>query len=102
MLSKKSPWRSCRIEMRNNRILRFGLLSQCCASRADLESILPEEGSKIVFRQHRSKAERLEASISSRCASHSGHNRCEARIVAALASPPDQRARALGAGGHGR
>jgi hypothetical protein len=26
----------------------------------------------------------------------------EARIVAALASPPDERARALGAGGHGR
>ena len=32
MLSKKSPLRSCRIEMRNNRTLRVGLLNQCCAS----------------------------------------------------------------------
>jgi hypothetical protein len=38
---------------RYNRILGIDLLNQCCASRADLESIFPGETRKIFFRQHR-------------------------------------------------
>src|SRR5262245_17883706 len=54
ILSKKSPRRSCRIEMRNNRITRHDLLNQCCVSRIVLESILLGDARKIFFRQHRS------------------------------------------------
>src|SRR5262245_45214796 len=53
MLSKKSPRRSCRIEIRNNRIMRADVLNQSCVSEHDLESILLGRGRKIFFRQHR-------------------------------------------------
>jgi hypothetical protein len=41
---------------RNNRIVEVCLLNQCCASEADLESILLREARKIFFQQHRPRA----------------------------------------------
>src|SRR5262245_36380446 len=57
MLSKKSPQTSCRIRIRNDRIGANGFLNQRCALAPDLESILRARMSKIVFRQHRPKAD---------------------------------------------
>jgi hypothetical protein len=48
---QKSPWRSCRIKIRNNRIGPNGLLNQRCALTPDLESILRAQMGKIVL-QH--------------------------------------------------
>jgi hypothetical protein len=48
---QKSPWRSCRIKIRNNRIGANGFLNQCCALMPDLESILHARTDKIVL-QH--------------------------------------------------
>ena len=56
MLSKKSPRSSCGIETRNDRLARSDLLNRCCASGADLDSILLGGTDKIVFRQHRSNS----------------------------------------------
>src|SRR5215208_3498588 len=64
MLSKKSPRGSCGIGKRNNRIGRTGSLNQRCALAPDLESILRGRTRKILFRQHRSFAERLSARTS--------------------------------------
>src|SRR5713226_4940655 len=50
---QKSPWRSCRIRIGNNRIGANGFLNQRCALAPDLESILRARVSKIVFQQHR-------------------------------------------------
>jgi hypothetical protein len=56
MLSKKSPKRSCRIELRNNRLRQLDLLNQCCVSEGDLESFFLGETPKFFFRQYRSIA----------------------------------------------
>ena len=48
---QKSPWRSCRIKIRNNRIRANGFLNQRCALTPDLESILHARTGKIVL-QH--------------------------------------------------
>jgi hypothetical protein len=48
---QKSPWRSCRIKIRNNRIGANGFLNQRCALTPDLESILRARTGKIVL-QH--------------------------------------------------
>src|SRR6266851_5884419 len=48
---QKSPWRSCRIKIRNNRIGANGFLNQRCALTPDLESILRTQTGKILL-QH--------------------------------------------------
>src|SRR5437899_2577808 len=49
ILLQKSPQRSCRIEMRNNRIGANGFLNQRCASAPYLESILRARMRKILL-----------------------------------------------------
>jgi dihydrodipicolinate reductase len=49
ILLKKSPQKSCKIEMRNNRIRQVEFLNQCCAPEASLESILLGRARKIFF-----------------------------------------------------
>src|SRR5436305_11762315 len=51
ILLQKSPRRSCRIKMRNNRIGVNGFLNQPCALIPDLESIMRARMRKIVL-QH--------------------------------------------------
>src|SRR5438477_12958995 len=51
ILLQKSPRRSCRIKMRNNRIGVNGFLNQPCTLIPDLESILRTRMRKIVL-QH--------------------------------------------------
>jgi hypothetical protein len=58
MLSKKSPQRNCEIRIRNERIQVMEFLNQDCALAPDLESMLPRDPRKILFRQHRSIASR--------------------------------------------
>jgi hypothetical protein len=53
MLSKKSPQRSCEIEMRNDRIAQVKFVNQCCPFETDLESILLAGSRKNLFRQYR-------------------------------------------------
>src|SRR5881396_1602798 len=53
---QKSPWRSCRIKIRNNRIGANGFLNQRCALTPDLESILRTQTGKILLQQNRHKA----------------------------------------------
>src|SRR5262245_53079154 len=53
MLSKKSPRRNCRIEMRTNRIICVEPLNQCCVPEPDLKSILLGGARNFFFRQHR-------------------------------------------------
>src|SRR6266446_6019718 len=48
---QKSPWRSCKIKIRNYRIGANGFLNQRCALTPDLESILRTQTDKIVL-QH--------------------------------------------------
>src|SRR2546429_7187049 len=48
---QKSPWRSCKIKICNNRIGANGFLNQRCALTPDLESILRAWTGKIVL-QH--------------------------------------------------
>src|SRR4029450_5866430 len=50
---QKSPWRSCRIKIRNNRIGANGFLNQRCALTPDLESILRARTGKIVLQHNR-------------------------------------------------
>src|SRR5438445_9929921 len=70
---QKSPRRSCRIKIRNNRIGANGFLNQRCALTPDLESILRTQTDKIVLQQNRHFASfRGDAPIRSRigtCAS---------------------------------
>jgi hypothetical protein len=51
---QKSPQRSCRIKIRNNRIGENGSLNQRCALTPDLESILRAQTGKIVLQHNRS------------------------------------------------
>src|SRR2546430_13798403 len=53
---QKSPWRSCRIKIRNNRIGANGFLNQRCALTPDLESILRTQTGKILLQQNLPKA----------------------------------------------
>jgi hypothetical protein len=48
---QKSPWRNCRIKVRNNRMGANGSLNQGYALTPDLESILRARTGKIVL-QH--------------------------------------------------
>jgi hypothetical protein len=50
---QKSPRRSCRIKIRNNRIGANGFLNQRCALTPDLESILRARRGKIVLQHNR-------------------------------------------------
>src|SRR5258708_22325257 len=50
---QKSPRRSCRIKIRNNRIGTNGFLNQRCALTPDLESILRTQTGKILLQQNR-------------------------------------------------
>src|SRR5207249_10184003 len=50
---QKSPRRSCRIKIRNNRIGANGFLNQRCALTPDLESILRTQTGKILLQQNR-------------------------------------------------
>src|SRR5207247_963476 len=52
ILLQKSPRRSCRIKIRNNRIGANGFLNQRCALTPDLESILRTQTDKIVLQQN--------------------------------------------------
>src|SRR5438552_10926091 len=49
---QKSPRRSCRIKIRNNRIGANGFLNQRCALTPDLESILRTQTGKILLQQN--------------------------------------------------
>src|SRR5258708_25903893 len=49
---QKSPLRSCRIKIRNNRIGANGFLNQRCALTPDLESILRTQTGKILLQQN--------------------------------------------------
>ena len=62
ILLQKSPRRSCRIKIRNNRIGANGSLNQRRALGLILNQVLRARMSKNVFRQYRSKCERLTAS----------------------------------------
>src|SRR5205823_6975180 len=53
---QKSPRRSCRIKMRNNRIGVNGFLNQPCALIPDLESIMRARMRKIVLQHNRLSA----------------------------------------------
>src|SRR5436305_14766556 len=53
ILLQKSPRRSCRIKIRNNRIGANGFLNQRCALTPDLESILRTQTGKILLQQNR-------------------------------------------------
>src|SRR5258706_15363541 len=50
---QKSPWRSCKIKIRNYRIGANGFLNQRCALTPDLESILRTRTGKIVLQHNR-------------------------------------------------
>src|SRR5262245_20001109 len=63
MLLKKSPQKICRIEIRNNRITGANFLNRSCAFDARLESMLLGVPLKILFQQHRSRAEELHVTI---------------------------------------
>src|SRR4051794_10006209 len=52
ILLQKSPRRSCRIKIRNNRIGANGFLNQRCALTPDLESILRTQTGKILLQQN--------------------------------------------------
>src|SRR5260370_30425691 len=54
---QKSPQRSCRIKIRNNRIGANGFLNQRCALTPDLESILRTQTGKILLQRNRHKAD---------------------------------------------
>src|SRR5436190_24302054 len=56
ILLQKSPRRSCRIKIRNNRIGANGFLNQRCALTPDLESILRTQTGKILLQQNRHEA----------------------------------------------
>src|SRR5947199_6017278 len=56
ILLQKSPRRSCRIKIRNNRIGANGFLNQRCALTPDLESILRTQTGKILLQQNRPSA----------------------------------------------
>src|SRR5438128_3511366 len=56
ILLQKSPRRSCRIKIRNNRIGANGFLNQRCALTPDLESILRTQTGKILLQQNLPKA----------------------------------------------
>src|SRR5436190_24291754 len=64
MLSKKSPRTICRIGICNNRIGAKGFSNRNCASAPSLESIFRARVSKIVFRQHRPRADIVRATDS--------------------------------------
>src|SRR5438093_7269716 len=53
ILLQKSPRRSCRIKIRNNRSGANGFLNQRCALTPDLESILRTQTGKILLQQNR-------------------------------------------------
>src|SRR5881227_2442923 len=53
---QKSPRRSCRIKIRNNRIGANGFLNQRCALTPDRESILRTQTGKILLQQNRHEA----------------------------------------------
>src|SRR5881398_54809 len=57
ILLQKSPRRSCRIKIRNNRIGVNGFLNQPCTLIPDLESILRTRMRKIVLQHNRPEAE---------------------------------------------
>src|SRR5438128_2902878 len=52
ILLQKSPRRSCRIKIRNNRIGANGFLNQRCALTPDFESILRTQTGKILLQQN--------------------------------------------------
>src|SRR5436309_14727329 len=57
ILLQKSPRRSCRIKIRNNRIGANGFLNQRCALTPDLESILRTQMGKILLQQNLPQAD---------------------------------------------
>src|SRR5438034_7815584 len=57
ILLQKSPRRSCRIKIRNNRIGANGFLNQRCALTPDLESILRTQTGKILLQQNQPVAD---------------------------------------------
>src|SRR5437667_2143849 len=61
ILLQKSPRRSCRIKIRNNRIGANGFLNQRCALTPDLESILRTQTGKILLQQNLQNAFALPA-----------------------------------------
>src|SRR5260370_36569143 len=54
---QKSPWRSCKIKIRNYRIGANGFLNQRCALTPDLESILRTRTGKIVLQHNLPQAD---------------------------------------------
>ena len=64
ILLQKSPRRSCRIKIRNNRIGANGFLNQRCALTPDLESILRTQTGKILLQQNRHEAADLGCPLS--------------------------------------
>src|SRR6266478_5267312 len=61
---QKSPRRSCRIKIRNNRIGANGFLNQRCALTPDLESILRALTGKMVLQHNPSQSGHARAHLS--------------------------------------
>src|SRR5438874_10237574 len=88
---QKSPRRSCRIKIRNNRIGANGFLNQRCALTPDLESILRTQTGKILLQQNRHFASFRSAAAIQSPSERSGHSAsrvCRAGFMSTCPNSP--------------